>query len=724
MPTIQQLSIYSLAALASYATGLAPNADNTAAYMDDKVNMSASQAANFEASWAVLQQFTSINGFSAVLLQRKDSAGNATGEKVLAIAGTSSPVDWATDLVNIAILGTVIGMPQYASLDSFYAQLVSTGKLGASEQVVVAGHSLGGFLAQAFTTRHSSVVSAAYTYNAPGFSSIETLLGFFGVTDASAASKITNVHAADGESFTAGLGSLLGVSVPVRIEADALNANNHSMVRLGDSLAVQDMFARLDPSVTVSTANTFIQVGSNLHDTTLESVLDAVRRLVMGPSTAATGNGDRNALYINLKTLTDSAAFDAIAGKVSIAASGVGLAATARTDFASLLSLLTLSPVALKATVGNETAVESALKPAWNAVHTDWQADKDMTQAERDSGKETYTAQYLADRSAMLGWVVTRNQLDVGATEPVHAGLGAQGMHFKDVQSAIELDIGLPDSIVIKRQTQFGSDANETINGKSLSDRLYGGAGNDSLNGLEGADHIEGNAGDDSLDGGSGASNDTLYGGAGADLYIVGTKAGVDVIASSDTDDRLQLGGRTLNGSGTFLSSVSGITQWRDSSLTTDVINYQLNASSKDLFITGAHSTVRVKDFVSGDLGLAVPGAPPAAPPPPTTSFKDFSVAAAVPSASWHDTVTPGLADHLVNFNAWYVPGHADLLNLSSRAGNDWIEGGSGANTNLKLIKAGSGDDADTIAGGAGRDVIQLHVLTRAVNDVQFREAA
>ena len=49
--------------------------------------------------------------------------------------------------------------------------MVNTGKLGVSEQITVSGHSLGGFLAQAFAAKHDAVVTAAYTYNAPGFSS-------------------------------------------------------------------------------------------------------------------------------------------------------------------------------------------------------------------------------------------------------------------------------------------------------------------------------------------------------------------------------------------------------------------------------------------------------------------------------------------------------------------------------------------------------------------------
>ena len=69
------------------------------------------RAIEFDKQWSVIQQDHSFNYFSAVLLQRKDNAGNATGEKVLAIAGTDGSADVITDLVNVALLGTVLNMP-------------------------------------------------------------------------------------------------------------------------------------------------------------------------------------------------------------------------------------------------------------------------------------------------------------------------------------------------------------------------------------------------------------------------------------------------------------------------------------------------------------------------------------------------------------------------------------------------------------------------------------
>ena len=175
MPTIRQLSVYSQTALASYAINLEPGGNNTSAYVADKVKMAVAQATEFNAAWDVLQQSTStINGFSAVLLQNR-----TTGEKVLAIAGTdsASPADWAADL-GVFLNGSVANMDQYMALESFYSQLVTGNKLAAGEQITVTGHSLGGFLTQAFTARHSDVVSTAYTFNAPGVGTAELLAGY------------------------------------------------------------------------------------------------------------------------------------------------------------------------------------------------------------------------------------------------------------------------------------------------------------------------------------------------------------------------------------------------------------------------------------------------------------------------------------------------------------------------------------------------------------------
>ncbi len=246
MSTTTTLLTYGETALAAYATSLQSATSNRGAYVI--AGMSTSEAARFDDTWQVLSQSpTSLDGFSAVLLQHRQS-----GEKVLAIRGTNDPADLITDILDIALIGNIANMSQYRSLEAFYAGLVSTGTLSATEQITVTGHSLGGFLAQAFTARHAGVVGAAYTYNAPGFGGgVAQMLSFFGLANASAVNgRIVNVRAADGVSATAGLGQVLGSVQQVRIEAGTADPiYYHSIATLTDTLAVYSAFSLLHLSV-------------------------------------------------------------------------------------------------------------------------------------------------------------------------------------------------------------------------------------------------------------------------------------------------------------------------------------------------------------------------------------------------------------------------------------------------------------------------------------------
>lgn len=172
MPTISDYLSYAQVALASYGQDLLRGTGlNEDAYRF--AGMAQSQAITFDRSWSVLDQADIGDGFSAVLFQRVDANGGVSGEKVLGIRGTDGSyngIDFGVDLINIAMLGSTAGMPQWQSLEAFYQRLVSSGKLGAGEQLTVTGHSLGGFLAQAFAAKHDTVVRAAYAYNAPGLS--------------------------------------------------------------------------------------------------------------------------------------------------------------------------------------------------------------------------------------------------------------------------------------------------------------------------------------------------------------------------------------------------------------------------------------------------------------------------------------------------------------------------------------------------------------------------
>ena len=215
--------------------------------------------------------------------------------------------------------------------------------------------------------------------------------------------------------------------------------DTHSLVLLVDSLAIMDTLARLDTGIKQSTAEAILKAASATQRDTvpgsqgkaegdvLESVLDAlVQTFTYADPKLRDGkakNQDslniggtwadgtlRTNFYKQLDTLQKSQAFKDLADKVTVELPDTGLLpTTARTDFASLLTLLTLSPFALKAKPGNEATVESVLGGVWQNEYADWQADQALTPAQLKDGQGNYTQQFLDDRSAFLSWIKLAN---------------------------------------------------------------------------------------------------------------------------------------------------------------------------------------------------------------------------------------------------------------------------------------------------------------------------
>ena len=102
MPTTDQYLSYAETALASYAQ-LISGTGNEDEYFE--AGMATEQASRFDASWTVISQQGLLDGFNATLFQRVNEDGSL-GEKVLAIRGTDSLLDLATDVINIALSST------------------------------------------------------------------------------------------------------------------------------------------------------------------------------------------------------------------------------------------------------------------------------------------------------------------------------------------------------------------------------------------------------------------------------------------------------------------------------------------------------------------------------------------------------------------------------------------------------------------------------------------
>ena len=518
MPTMNDYLKYAETAFAAYANNLVSGQGNATKY-ENFAGMSPAQAQQFDATWKVLAQQDLSDGFSAVLFQQVDAQGNPIGEKVLALRGTEAShwgIDYLTDVVNIALLGTSVGMPQYNSLESFYQALVTQGKLGAAESITVTGHSLGGFLSQAFTAKHDSVVSAAYTYNSPGFSAATgvlsgigtELLEFFSITDASIpSSKIFNVRATDGTSLTSGLGQMIGYVQGGAIESSSDPVHNHSITTLTDALALYAAYAKLDPTASVTTITNLIKASSNLNVNTLETALDNVPELIFGATTPGTLSEGRESYYTNLKQLTDwlnARSSTATALKLDALTSygGTAIAPNAQANtpdgLAYRYALANLNPFAVTG--------DASLYASHNAAG-------ELNRHDPATGTGNLSDLYLQDRAAMLSWKLKFN---VGAEDSDDDRLGifnrgdkpyseewdsfsiSGDWDFIDKASGITLAIdGVDLTTTINHQIVFGSAASETLVGDSLIDRLYGGAGSDTLLGDSGSELIYGGAAND-----------------------------------------------------------------------------------------------------------------------------------------------------------------------------------------------------------------------------------
>ncbi|MBN1956658.1 MAG: hypothetical protein JXQ81_06655 [Desulfuromonadales bacterium] len=250
MSTISNYYKYSELAFASYSNLVSGmlRPDYIDALMRGDEGMSQKQAATFADTYTIIDQYNDpSSGLSVTLFE--DGAGAQT----VAIRGTTPTdlLDLATDIIDIALLGTPEYQAQYSALSAKVQQWLLSGDLHSG--FTVTGHSLGGFLAQALAAQFDSDVSAAYTYNAPGFSvggsvtNIGTeLLDIFGIVDATVPNdKIFNVRALEGISATAGLGQMLGSIQVVSIENQSPNLiANHYIAPLVDSLAVHDLFSQ------------------------------------------------------------------------------------------------------------------------------------------------------------------------------------------------------------------------------------------------------------------------------------------------------------------------------------------------------------------------------------------------------------------------------------------------------------------------------------------------
>jgi hypothetical protein len=195
---------------------------------------------------------------------------------------------------------------------------------------------------------------------------------------------------------------------------------------------------------------------------------------------------------------------------------------TIKQDFGSFLSLVYLTPFALKPLTPEAAA---NLKSVHQDIATALANDQNLSTQELADGKGAYSEKWIADRIAMLGALHTAyleesNTISTGS-------MGQSSKHFLDIATGKEVTISNLGDI---QQIIFGDSGDNVLpEGGGQDDHLYGGAGFDMLRGNGGNDYLEGGADGDILEGGKG--NDTLIGGQGNDTYIYNTGDGFDATA-------------------------------------------------------------------------------------------------------------------------------------------------------------------------------------------------
>ncbi|MHB8921047.1 MAG: alpha/beta hydrolase family protein [Halothiobacillus sp.] len=427
---------------------------------------SKSQAAKFVTQWRVVDhQPNTSTGLSATLFERLDSSRNGTGEFTLAVRGTEPSITDPRDLIVDLLLATDRLSPQSLELNNYYNRLVSEGKLAPTQQLTVAGHSLGGFLAQIFANQHPSVTKHAYTYDAPGIGGVVAeVLETFGLTAAQLNNAlIDNLYAAPGSEVTSNLGTMLGLITPLFIEQSKNALDNHDIKRLTDTLAVSTLFNQVDASVGTEDLGFILNAGSSNISARLETAIAALGDL-FGKNYPAQpyGRDDFYANYYELQATMTAANKTNLSLKPLTNQSAAEMASAAQTDIAYRYALVQ----------GNTFAITGD-----ESLYTPQNTGGQLDIHDARTGKGQLTPAYLDDRAAFLAGLIKRQTTD---TTPRADELA----EYHDLASGQLLFVDAASHASPAKQFVFGSERGEALAGLGGDDHLYGGAGNIVINGL------------------------------------------------------------------------------------------------------------------------------------------------------------------------------------------------------------------------------------------------
>ncbi|MDK9726249.1 MAG: hypothetical protein OEL88_15390, partial [Sterolibacteriaceae bacterium MAG5] len=552
MTTINDAYINALLADAAYADNLQDGLSDGDLAVQLAPRMTQPQAAFIAANFSIIAHNESSDltgsGFDATVWAGNPGTQYA-GKMYVSMQGTLGPADFLTDgdlatsgaaraqildMVNWWLRITTPTTSQASQIrigldGSFVAgnPVAGTGQLVGVSHVEVNGHSLGGHLATAFARLFGGTLTIDHvtTFNSAGFHAIsepvflnlENLLGT-GAGGFLSDDKQTNVFAEHGISVTTNsfFFSQIGQRLSLFNEEGSA-PSNHSMYKLTDALALMNAMSVFDQNLTIETANTILDAAAASADRSLESMLDAMRKLAGSTDTTQTTVGDvgdsaasrvdyHGKLALLLGMVQNNSTLRGTI--VPLGANASDAAALAKTDLAYRYALSELNPFAV---IGFD--------------YSRFNANGELDLVDSASGTGSLSDKWLTDRAAMLAWTNKADQTD---TIHVDSGQALDGAwEFDDYKTGKSVIVQPAGGIGnAEHYVRFGSDQDSFIVGGSKSDRLYGMGGNDDLRGQGGADYIEGGTGNDQLDGG--ADGDTMAGGTGDDTYLV--DEGTDVV--------------------------------------------------------------------------------------------------------------------------------------------------------------------------------------------------
>jgi Ca2+-binding RTX toxin-like protein len=799
MPVIAEAFLNSLLADAAYADGLtvAMTGDDLALALSNR--MTPALGRNIGQNFIVADIATDSNsGLDAVVWRGKPNTANE-GKIYVSFRGTSGAQDaladldlagtglahgqlaamvnwWLRETTPAGSPATQIGVQDFSvagvPIQNFVAaqSAVGTGLLSTVTNITsVAGHSLGGYLATAFNRIFGQrwPVLLTNTFNSAGFSALATLNiehGFSQIADLvgsqlgfdSFSPFQNNFFAENGINLTTNSWAFAqyGTRIALPQEDGVLlvdgGASNHFMYKLTDLLAIGSALEKLDPSLGWASLRTLLRTSSNEMAASYERLLDTLRLTFLGAGQTPTPVGDqegpnggpqpasRVAYHDNLQSLLQAPLFASLANKLVFqpVTQVSSLEAINRSKFGDVAALISLSPFSLVAKGEDGQAALDGLweSSIWHTQYQSWLADKALLSVDQEP--ETFTNEYLADRSRLLQAVLTRNEQDnvsgvvsrpdVGPDrvltfryqDPI-SGSGADVSAWNATQGAPGTWLSRPPQLIA-----FGTPDADTITGTDetlFGDHLYGGNGDDTINALDGDDYVEGGLGDDLIDGGKGfdtlrggrgadvltggAGNDVLAGGSGADTYLFNGATGLDVVRDSDGEGSVLVDMNPLSGGKKFAQDT-----WRSDDGQVTYIRTGGSLVIRPSVSTGSNGVVMVEKWKPGDLGIVLSDEPASEPDPANTLLGDFAKA-----------TNAGGTTYVLGSDGQYVsagtqPGAQDILTGTS--GPDRIEGRDGDDALLGMggddvIDGGDGNDvlmgglgADRIIGGAGRDLI------------------